>query len=116
MKKLALACAMAASVSACAQQPRSITAVSMAGSYDKLSCRKTSELYEQEAAKVPALVSQQKSAVAGDAIGVFLLAVPVSSLTGGDVEGEIATTKGKLIALETRLQQCGIQKTPVSWA
>ena len=116
MKRVVLACSIVAAVSACAQSPRSITAVSMAGSYDNLSCRKASELYDQEAANVPALVAQQKSAVAGDAIGVFLLAVPVSSLSGGDVEGEIATSKGKLIALDARLQQCGITKPPVSWA
>ncbi|UWQ59993.1 hypothetical protein K3722_07635 [Leisingera caerulea] len=116
MKKLVLACAMLASVSACAQSPRSITAVSMAGSYDKLSCKSASALYDEEAAKVPSLVSQQKAAVTGDAIGVFLLAVPVSSLSGGDMEGEIATSKGKLNALDARMQECGIKKAPVSWA
>ncbi|WP_411353098.1 hypothetical protein PNH50_18955 (plasmid) [Leisingera aquaemixtae] len=115
MKKLFLASALFSALSACAQQPRSITAVSMGSAYDNLSCRKAEALYNEEAAKVPGLVSQQKSAVAGDAIGVFLLALPVSSITGGDVEGEIASSKGKLLALDARLQQCGISKPEVSW-
>ena len=49
---------------------------------------------------------QQNNAVAGDAVGVFLIGVPVSSLSGGDKAGEIAATKGKIIALEARLASC----------
>jgi len=42
----------------------------------------------------------------GDAVGVFLIGVPVSSLSGSDKEGLIATSKGKVTALETRLLRC----------
>jgi hypothetical protein len=30
----------------------------------------------------------------------------VSSLSGGDKEGMIATSKGKILALETRMRSC----------
>jgi hypothetical protein len=44
--------------------------------------------------------------VAGDAVGVLLIGVPVSSLTGGDVSGQIALEKGKIAALDARLLSC----------
>ncbi len=115
MKKLGIAMCGLALVSACAQQPASITPVSMGDTYDGVSCTRASELYKQEAAKVPTLVAAQKKAVTGDALGVFLVGVPVSSLSGGDLEGEIAATKGKLIALAGRLDACGTSPAQVAW-
>ncbi len=43
---------------------------------------------------------QQKDAVTGDAVGVLLIGVPVSSATGGDRETAIAVEKGRLAAIE----------------
>lgn len=43
---------------------------------------------------------------ADDALGVFLLGIPMSSLTGGDKAGDIATSKGKIAALEARAATC----------
>ncbi|MBD0866642.1 MAG: hypothetical protein GDA36_14200 [Rhodobacteraceae bacterium] len=83
--------------------------------YSDIECAQAEQLYSEEAAKVPALVSAQKGAATGDAIGVFLLLIPVSSLFGGDIEGEIAATKGKLLALETRLRACRKTVQPISW-
>ncbi len=94
------------SLSACAKSPASIAPVSMAGSYDNLSCKKARPMLEQERATLSALETQQKRAQTGDAIGVFLVLVPVSSLTGADREGAIATSKGKILALEARVQEC----------
>ena len=54
-----------------------------------------------------ALSAAQKKAVSGDAFGVFLIGVPVSSLNDKDKEGAIATSKGKILALESRLLTCG---------
>lgn len=101
--------------SACAQQPGSIAPVSMAGTYDDVSCSRAATLYKQEAAKVPTLVAAQKQAVSGDALGVFLIGVPVSSLSGGDLEGEIAATKGKLVALAGKLEACGTSPAAIAW-
>jgi hypothetical protein len=52
------------------------------------------------------LSAAQQSAVTGDAVGVFLIGVPMSSLSGGDKEGAIAASKGKILALEARLVTC----------
>lgn len=53
-----------------------------------------------------ALEKQQNSAATGDAIDVFLILIPVSKLTEGDVAGEVATSKGAVIALEQRVAGC----------
>ena len=103
---IALAMALGLGLAACAKAPSSIAPVSMAGAYDKVSCKKASTMLEQERATLAALESQQKSARTGDAIGVFLILVPVSSLTGADREGAIATSKGKVLALESRVMEC----------
>jgi len=116
MSKLALVLSCTMVLAACAQQPASIQPVSFAGAYDEVSCARAQTLHQQEAARVPALVASQKQAVTGDAVGVLLLGVPMSSLTGADLEGEIAATKGKLLALESRLDVCGRTTTPVDWA
>lgn len=108
MKKLFIAGALGAALltSACAQSPGAIQPVSMGNVYDRTSCNEASGLLMSERSKLDALSQKQKSAVAGDALGVFLIGVPVSSLTGGDVAGEIATSKGKIVALEGRLASC----------
>jgi len=116
MKRLVSAAAALALFAGCAQQPAGIAPVSMGDAFSGLSCSKARQLYNTEAAKVPSLVAAQKQAVTGDAVGVFLLGVPVSSLSGADLEGEIASTKGKLLALDARLTACGTTVAPVSWA
>lgn len=115
MKKLASSLLLLSALAACAQQPGSIAPVSMGATYANTPCRQAEELYRREAAKVPTLVAAQKQAVTGDAIGVFLIGVPVSSLSGADLEGEIAATKGKLIGLGARLETCGTSPTQVAW-
>ena len=115
MKSLAIVLGVAVVLSGCAQQPASIAPVSLGDAYNNVSCSKAKKLYNEEAAKVPALTAAQKEAVTGDAVGVFLLGVPVSSLSGADLEGEIATTKGKLIALGARLETCGTTPAEVVW-
>jgi hypothetical protein len=91
---------------ACAQSPGSIAPVSMGNAYANISCTEARAMLEQERQTLAALESAQQGAVVGDAIGVLLIAVPVSSLTGGDREGEIAVSKGKVLALEARIASC----------
>lgn len=107
MKKVTLLCCGLIVLSACAQRPDAIPPVSMAGAYDGVTCRKASELLSVEREKLVALSKQQNSAATGDAFGVFLLGVPLSSVGGGDKAGEIGSTKGKIVALENRTLRCG---------
>lgn len=94
-------------LTACAQSPNSIAPVAMPGGmYDSLSCQQAMAQRTATANTLAALESKQKGAVAGDAVGVFLIGVPVSSLTGGDVAGQIGAEKGKMLALDARLMRC----------
>ncbi|MER8912245.1 hypothetical protein NKI32_00165 [Mesorhizobium sp. M0761] len=45
--------------------------------------------------RLAVLTNQQNKAATGDALGVFLIGVPVSSMSGGDHETEIAVLKGR---------------------
>lgn len=106
MKKTIITITIAAAVSACAQSPSAIEPVSMGSAFSGLSCVQARNSLTAERSRLDSLSSAQKSAVAGDAIGVFLIGVPVSSLSGNDRAGDIATSKGKVIALENRLMGC----------
>ena len=98
---------LALGLAACAQSPDAIAPVSMTGAYAGVSCKNASALLVQERGSLSALSAAQKKAVTGDAVGVFLIGVPMSSLNGNDKEGAIATSKGKILALESRLLTCG---------
>ncbi|WP_299965637.1 hypothetical protein [uncultured Roseobacter sp.] len=91
---------------ACAKGPDSIAPVSMGNAFAATSCTDARNQLAEEQEILAALEQKQRNAQTGDAIGVFLILVPVSSITGNDVEGELATSKGKVIALENRLRNC----------
>ncbi|WP_136685668.1 hypothetical protein [Falsirhodobacter xinxiangensis] len=92
---------------ACAQRPDSIAATPMpAGMFSAMSCHQARAEHHASTQRLATLSKQQNSAATGDAIGVFLLAVPMSSLTGGDKSGLIAAEKGKVQALDARLMEC----------
>jgi hypothetical protein len=46
------------------------------------------------------LSAAQKNAASGDAMGVFLLGLPLSSMSGNDKEALIAVAKGKIQAID----------------
>lgn len=98
--------ALPLAIAACAQAPSAIPPVSMGGAYDDISCAQARQLLAQEQQTLASLSASQQSAVAGDAVGVFLIGVPMSSLTGGDKAGEIGLSKGKIAAFEAKLAGC----------
>ena len=65
-----------------------------------MSCDETKAALEQTRAKKNALTNQQNNAATGDAVGVFFVLLPVGSIFGADVEGELAQAKGEVLALE----------------
>lgn len=93
-------------VAACAKGPDAIVPVSMGAAFQATPCREAHALLAQERVQLASMSESQRSAQMGDAVGVFLLGVPVSSLSGADKEGMIATSKGKVIALESRVAGC----------
>lgn len=106
MKKIITAIIAATALTACAKTPSAIEPASIGNAYSGKSCSQARTMLTAESQNLMALSSKQNSAVVGDAIGVFLIAVPVSSLTGNDVAGDIATSKGKINALNARLVGC----------
>lgn len=93
-------------LAACAQSPSSIAPAAMGNAYAGVACHQAHAELTAERGNLAALEEKQRGAVAGDAIGVFLIGVPVSSLTGGNVAGDIAASKGKVMALEARVASC----------
>lgn len=91
---------------ACAKGPDAIVPVSMGPAFQATPCAQAQAMLSTERVQLAALSQTQRGAQMGDAFGVFLLGVPVSSLSGGNQEGAIAASKGKVIALESRLSAC----------
>ena len=86
---------------ACASRPDAIAPSPVsAAEYQSLSCSQiTSQLGEKRDVLREA-ERQQNRAATGDAIGVFLVLLPMSTVFGGDNEGVVAQYKGEVLALE----------------
>ncbi len=93
---------LAVLASACARRPDAIVPVAIpADVYMAMSCTRLASELVNEQTKLAALSSAQNSAATGDAVGVFLIGVPASSVFGGDQEGNVAVSKGKVLAIES---------------
>lgn len=102
---------VAGALAGCAKNPDAIAPISMpVNAYAGLSCDQLAIEHRRSAAALAAVSQQQKQAATGDAVGVFLIGVPVSSLSGGDKEGLVAQHKGEVVAIEgaLRAQRCAV--------
>ena len=87
-------------LSACATRPENIAAVPMdTASYERMSCRQLSAEETKITSELNALSADQNRAADSDALGVFLLGVPWSSMSGNDKEALIAVAKGRIDAI-----------------
>ena len=107
MLKTPLIAAAVLSLAACAPRPDAIAPVSMGSAFAAHDCRAAAADLAAERQNLETLSQAQRNAATGDAIGVFLIGVPTSSLTGGNKAGDIGAAKGKIIALEARVAACG---------
>jgi hypothetical protein len=57
---------------------------------------------------------QQNDAANGDAFGVFLIGVPMSSTFGGDKEGQVSVQKGKVQAIQSAMMSKGCNNFPAA--
>jgi hypothetical protein len=93
-------------ISGCAQKPENISAIAVSGDpYRGYSCsnlRSEKLKITQELERVSA---DQRKAADGDALGVFLLGLPISSMSGNDKEATIAVAKGRVQELDRKLLQ-----------
>lgn len=102
-------------VASCAKNPEAIVPLSMpANAYSGLSCDQLNAEFQKSAGALHGVEVQQRQAVTGDAIGVFLIGVPMSGLTGADKEGAVAQRKGEVIAIQSaqRSQGCTVSQIP----
>lgn len=102
MRKIALlaACLAAAFIAGCAKSPDSIAPSYVSDiSYKPLSC---GDLAIEDARLRTALTrasAQQENARGGDIVGVLLIGVPVSTLSGDNIAPEVARLKGEVDAV-----------------
>ncbi len=93
---------------ACAKRPDAIVPVNIPmASYSNMGCSKLAADLVDEQEALAALSKSQNRAATSDAVGVFFVGVPAGSLTGGDKEGQIAVSKGKVQAMEAAMRQRG---------
>ncbi len=102
MKRTMITVALAVAVIAgCAKRPDAITPMSLpTTAYANLDCTQLAAEHRKSKTSLDVASKAQNSAATGDAVGVFLIGVPVSSLGGGDQEGQVALYKGEMVAIE----------------
>lgn len=85
----------------CAKRPRAVVPVAMpSGTYASFSCEELAVELPKAQAEQTELSRKQTNTANADAVGVFLVAIPVGKLTGNDVEGDLAVAKGKVLAIQ----------------
>ncbi|MCJ7993207.1 hypothetical protein J5N58_01170 [Rhizobium cremeum] len=102
------AVALTALAVSCAKRPDAIVPADVPmAAYTGSSCPDLARELVSEQEKLAALSKAQNSAATGDAFGVFLIGVPASSAFGGDKEGQVAISKGKVEAIKNAMRSKG---------
>ena len=92
------ACAL---LTACAGRANSVAPVAVSSTeYAGWTCEDTRGELDAARQRENALARRQNNAATADAAGVFLVLLPLGSVFGGDVSGELAQAKGEVNALE----------------
>ncbi|HXV31758.1 MAG TPA: hypothetical protein VD840_15635 [Sinorhizobium sp.] len=92
----------------CAKRPDAIVPVDIPmAAYSNQDCKGLTQELLKEQSKLVSLSKQQNQTATGDAFGVFLVGVPMSSTFGGDKEGQVAVSKGKVNAIESTIKSKG---------
>ncbi len=101
MKRSILVCTVVlATLAACAKRPESISASYISDiPYRGLTCEQISMEQQRLNSAYTAAAKQQENARSGDVVGVLLIGIPVSSLSGDNIAPEIARLKGESDAL-----------------
>lgn len=81
---IAATCGAVLMLASCAAPPERIAGVPNAG-----------KCTQADRQRLAILSNKQEKAANGDALGVFLIGLPVASMSGGDNETEIAILKGR---------------------
>lgn len=88
-------------LAACAQQPESIAAIPANGNaFATFNCSQLAQAEVATNQNIENLSAAQRTAANSDALGVFLIGLPVSSMGGGDVAGQLGVARGELQAIQ----------------
>ena len=97
---LTVVCALA--VAGCAKKPEAVAAAQIDDSaYLRYSCSTLRQKEVQGEAAVGNLSAKQQAAADNDALGVFLLGLPLASMSGNDPETQLSIAKGQLNAIKS---------------
>lgn len=108
LKGASIVMAVSMALFACAKGPDAIKPASIPlAAYSGQSCNSLRQELAAEKSKLDTLEDAQRSAQTGDAIGVFLIGVPLASATGGDKEGDLSVSKGKVQSIELTMKSKG---------
>ncbi len=90
----------------CASRSSTVSPVAVpSANYAGMSCDDTKVMLEQKIGDMNALTRKQNNAALADTVGVTLLLLPLGSIFGADLEGELAQAKGEVMALKGAVTQ-----------
>lgn len=110
---------VALAISSCAKRPDAIIPADIPmAAYTNYSCEQLGQEMIKEQTALSAISKAQNDAATGDAVGVFLIGVPMSSTFGGDKEGQVSVAKGKVQAIQSAMMSkgCNTAAAPVKSA
>lgn len=107
MKKILLLSAVVIVIASCAKKPENIAPVNIGSDvYANHSCSRLASEKLKISQDLERLSAKQNNAHNSDAMGVFLLGLPWSSMSGNDQEATIAIAKGRIQAIDrTKLRK-----------
>lgn len=101
MKLLFAVAAVAAALAGCAKAPESIAPSYVSEvPYQSYTCVQLGQEKARLEQAYAVTAKAQSDARTGDAWGVFLIGMPTSSLSGGNVAAEVASLKGQMTAVD----------------
>ncbi|SEQ38155.1 hypothetical protein SAMN05428969_2841 [Devosia sp. YR412] len=99
--KVAIALGAITMLVACAKAPESIAPSYVSEiPYQSYSCAQLGQEKARLEQAYTVTAKAQNDARTGDAWGVFLIGMPTSSLSGGNVAAEVASLKGQMVAVD----------------
>ena len=101
MRSLLIAAIAIVPLAGCAKRASEVApAFIQPGSFAAFGCVELNAMAAAERRTLATLEADQNSAATGDTIGVLFVGVPISSVTGQDVEANLAISKGKMLEIE----------------
>lgn len=113
MRLIATAALAVFALSACAKAPESIAPSYVSEvPYQSYTCVQLGQEKARLEQAYAVTAKAQNDARTGDAVGVFLIGMPTSTLSGGNVAAEVASLKGQMVAVDKTIIAKGCKPLP----